>query len=77
MEKEIREAIQTTLVIENKQSIDIAVKKIMDIVSPPAPKEEKPNLIVLAKPYYKSKDGTIKKGIEINGQFYLPKEEEV
>jgi len=40
MEKEIRAAILGTLVIENKQSIDLAVKKILKIVSQ-SPKEEK------------------------------------
>ena len=40
MDKEIRAAILGTLVIENKQSIDLAVKKILKIVSQ-SPKEEK------------------------------------
>lgn len=32
MEQEIERAIRTTLVVLNKQSIDIAVKKIMDVI---------------------------------------------
>lgn len=30
------------------------------------------NLVLLVKPNYKSKDGTIKRGIEIDGNFYAP-----
>ena len=32
LKKEIKEAIQSTLVIDNKTSIDLAVQKIMDII---------------------------------------------
>lgn len=30
------------------------------------------NLVLLAKPSYKAKDGTIKRGIEIEGKYYAP-----
>ena len=30
------------------------------------------NFVLLAKPNYKAKDGTIKRGIEINGKYYAP-----
>ena len=31
------------------------------------------NLVLLSKPNYKAKDGTIKRGIEIEGKYYAPK----
>lgn len=31
------------------------------------------NFVLLAKPNYKAKDGTIKQGIEIDGKYYAPK----
>lgn len=31
------------------------------------------NFVLLAKPNYKAKDGTIKRGIEIDGKYYAPK----
>lgn len=34
------------------------------------------DLIVLAKPHYKDKNGQIKKGIKIKGKYYIPKDEE-
>lgn len=30
------------------------------------------NFVLLAKPNYKAKDGTIKRGIEIGGKYYAP-----
>tara|TARA_Y100000592_G_C5268034_1_gene220508 strand:- start:293 stop:541 length:249 start_codon:yes stop_codon:yes gene_type:complete len=30
------------------------------------------NFVLLAKPNYKAKDGTIKRGIEIDGKYYAP-----
>jgi len=30
------------------------------------------NFVLLAKPNYKGKDGTIKRGIEIDGKYYAP-----
>ena len=30
------------------------------------------NFVLLAKPNYKAKDGTIKRGIEIDGEYYAP-----
>mgnify|MGYP003651009650 FL=1 len=34
LRKQIEEAIKTTLVITNKKSIDLAVKKVVDIIDP-------------------------------------------
>lgn len=31
------------------------------------------NFVLLAKPNYKAKDGTIKRGIEIDSKYYAPK----
>ena len=31
------------------------------------------NFVLLTKPNYKAKDGTIKRGIEIEGKYYAPK----
>ena len=31
------------------------------------------NFVLLAKPNYKAKNGTIKRGIEIDGKYYAPK----
>ena len=31
------------------------------------------NFVLLTKPNYKAKDGTIKRGIEIDGKYYAPK----
>ena len=41
----------------------------------PIPKDIKIDFIVLAKPRYLSKDGTVRKGIEMDGLFYAPKED--
>ena len=30
------------------------------------------NFVLLCKPNYKAKDGTIKRGMEINGRYYAP-----
>lgn len=56
------------LIEECQKAIDKVIDDQVQVV-------EKENMVLLAKPNYISKHGSVKKGIEIEGALYAPKED--
>ena len=50
-----------------KKIVEEAIKQVQSL-----PIDSVSNFVLLAKPNYKAKDGTIKRGIEIDGKYYAP-----
>ena len=64
--------IHTETIIEGDYTAKYKLKDLLKKYAEQCNIANVSNFVLLAKPNYKAKDGTIKRGIEIDGKYYAP-----
>jgi hypothetical protein len=70
--KVLNESVSKSHAIEQNVILEWDFDKLADKLVELFIKPNVSNFVLLLKPNYKAKDGTIKRGIEIDGKYYAP-----
>ena len=72
-EQDLKEALTMALGSQGIWTPELASTMFIEIQKQALNIDDVSKYVLLAKSFYKAKDGTIKEGIPLNGKFYAPK----